>query len=80
MLLSSRITHMSFDKTGTLTQNGIQIYGYIKKKDMEHVIIADQMSESIKNNDEMFKLFATCHGVYKIEERLVGDVLDLSMF
>lgn len=51
-------------------------------KDKNNYMLRDYKSipEEDKYRNILFKLFASCHSIYKLNEELVGDSLDLQMF
>ncbi|EAR86806.2 E1-E2 ATPase family protein (macronuclear) [Tetrahymena thermophila SB210] len=76
--ISGKITHMCFDKTGTLTQNGMNVIGYYNEN-LDQLITHELVQQLNKQQDLQHNLFSTCHGVYLVNDNLVGDMLDVEM-
>lgn len=43
------------------------------------MLTADDLTKEKIEESIHFKLFSTCHGVYKLDDELVGDMLDIQM-
>ena len=68
---------MCFDKTGTLTKNTMEVVGYSDYNNFDISKIlpkADNLKQEI-----LIKSFASCHGVYLVENEYLGDELDIRM-
>ena len=70
-----------FDKTGTLTENGMDVYGYYDKNEDENIrlVLSNAVTQEDICHKLIFKLMATCHNVYLIDEVLMGDILEIKM-
>ena len=79
IIFGSKVTVMCFDKTGTLTESGIHIFGYVKAVDLSEIMLANQATVHEQANEDLFKVFATCHGAIKLNGQYIGDPLDISM-
>jgi len=78
---AGQVTTVCFDKTGTLTKNEIEVFGYIEcqNKILGNMVLAKDISDHDKKEKFIFKFFATCHGVYRLNNKLQGDSLDIEM-
>ena len=78
---AGQVTTMCFDKTGTLTKNEIEVYGYIENNDkiLGSLVLSNDIKRQEKQKKFIFKVFSTCHGVYKLNNKLQGDSLDIEM-
>jgi cation-transporting ATPase 13A2 len=74
---------MCFDKTGTLTKNSMEVVGFedFTNNTLETVINYENNTNNDNNfkRNILFKSFATCHGVYVVENEYMGDELDVKM-
>ena len=76
-VIASDVEVMCFDKTGTLTKNAMEVVGYsdYNNNDISKVLLKpDNMKQEI-----LIKSFASCHGVYLVENEYLGDELDIRM-
>ena len=81
IISAGQVSTVCFDKTGTLTKNEIEVYGFLKNENkmLGHLVLSEDVKNEEKQKDFIFKLFSTCHGVYKINNKLQGDSLDIEM-
>ena len=70
-----------FDKTGTLTENGMDVYGFYEKDENEEMkmVLSNQLKIAETSQKLIYKLMATCHNVYLIDNQLMGDILEIKM-
>ena len=76
-IVASDIEVVCFDKTGTLTKNTMEVVGYsdYNNYDISKILVkADNKKQEI-----LIKSFASCHGVYLVENEYLGDELDVRM-
>ena len=84
---------MCFDKTGTLTEEGLEIYGVLPSKlnnvynnsEFQNVLqveelLFDQLQTENKNSVNLLEALVSCHNLTIINEKIVGDTLDVKMF
>ena len=64
-LESAKLQTMCFDKTGTLTENAVEVHDIFKFED-ENTILEITEGKEDKDNELVFKLFATCHTTKEI--------------
>ncbi|RLN20395.1 hypothetical protein BBI17_009970, partial [Phytophthora kernoviae] len=73
--LCGKVRIFCFDKTGTLTKQGLDFLGVQPVKDNAFIpIVKDPSSE------EMQFALATCHSVGSLDDRLVGNEVEVRMF
>lgn len=82
--IASKVQTICFDKTGTLTEEGLEIFGVISVA-RDAASASPRLAPITERIDEVshsdfVRLMATCHGLRKINGRLLGDSLDLHMF
>ncbi|EAS00952.1 cation-transporting ATPase, putative (macronuclear) [Tetrahymena thermophila SB210] len=74
---AGRIQTLCFDKTGTLTEDKVDLIGYQLKgqnQTFDKIQCQDPNNISIEH-----KLFSICHEVTKINNKLLGDLMDVKM-
>ncbi|KAI3378533.1 hypothetical protein SNEBB_000515 [Seison nebaliae] len=79
---TGKIKLFCFDKTGTLTADGLSFYGVLlPEKDSNKLNKRNIMKTMNKESKEFITYaMATCHTLSWINNKLVGDPLDLCMF
>ena len=80
--VSSNIDFMCFDKTGTLTEEGLKLKGVINcsiqsQFDKESLISSNR---SLDPDSMLLKLMSSCHSLQIVDEKIIGDPLDVEMF
>ncbi|PJF16731.1 Cation-transporting ATPase [Paramicrosporidium saccamoebae] len=81
--VASKVELLCFDKTGTLTEEGLEILGVLSvTASGDHTCFSDIVkdSRSLAKSPILVQLMATCHGLRRVNGRLLGDSLDLRMF
>ena len=68
-----------FDKTGTLTEEGLSLWGVIPCASLTLGPAVSHLP-SLDRESMLVSCLAACHSLLKLEGRLSGDPLDLSMF
>ncbi|XP_044001966.1 polyamine-transporting ATPase 13A3 isoform X2 [Aphidius gifuensis] len=76
--VAGSINCICFDKTGTLTEDGLDMWGIVRR--IEKKFITPEKDIANISIDETIIGMATCHGITIIDGQLVGDPLDLKMF
>lgn len=84
---------MCFDKTGTLTEEGLEMYGILPLKlnnvhynsEFQNILqveelLFEQMQTENKNSINLLEVLVSCHNLTIINEKIVGDTLDVKMF
>ncbi|KAL7637604.1 UNVERIFIED_CONTAM: hypothetical protein RMT77_012333 [Armadillidium vulgare] len=70
-----------FDKTGTLTEDGLDMKGVVSVREKDENLIMNELEDSIMlENDHFLYGMAACHSITIINQKLVGDPLDLKIF
>ena len=80
--VSSNIDCMCFDKTGTLTEEGLKLKGVINcsiqsRFDDESLITSNGQ---LCPDSMLLKLMSSCHSLQVVDEKVIGDPLDVEMF
>lgn len=82
--VSGMLELMCFDKTGTLTEEGLDLLGVrpaVNKEFLPEIPASDVASmEKQKQLQNLFYAMACCHSLSYVEEKLVGDPLELKIF
>lgn len=87
--VASKVKVVCFDKTGTLTEEGLEILGVLSSIMHENGAIGfgemltsreDLVLSDEKSSCNLLRLMATCHSLRRVNNRLLGDSLDLKMF
>lgn len=71
-----------FDKTGTLTELDIKSFGYMIRegKNFESFGGNLEVFEGFELFPELLKTLSLCHSLEIIDEKILGDPLEISMF
>ncbi|RLN66613.1 hypothetical protein BBJ28_00021017, partial [Nothophytophthora sp. Chile5] len=77
--LCGKVRVFCFDKTGTLTKQGLDFLGVQPLKDSAFIPINKDV-QSAPSSEEMQFALATCHSVGSLEDRLVGNEVEVRMF
>ena len=76
------VTTVCFDKTGTLTELDIQVYGYILRVDNSFESFSNNLNyfQDSKLYPSYIKGMSVCHSLEIIDQQLLGDPLEISVF
>ncbi|GIL56505.1 hypothetical protein Vafri_11862 [Volvox africanus] len=75
--LAGQLDVICFDKTGTLTEQGLDLQGIVPIVDGRlHGMVANMTFLPM----QLVELLASCHGLARMGEALVGDPLDQKLF
>ncbi|GIL93414.1 hypothetical protein Vretifemale_20808 [Volvox reticuliferus] len=75
--LAGQLDVICFDKTGTLTEQGLDLQGIVTIVDGRlHGMVANMTLLPM----QLVELLASCHGLARMGEALVGDPLDQKLF
>ncbi|RXG68241.1 putative cation-transporting ATPase 13A4 [Armadillidium vulgare] len=67
--------------TGTLTEDGLDMKGVVSVREKDENLIMNELEDSIMlENDHFLYGMAACHSITIINQKLVGDPLDLKIF
>ncbi|EAR89099.1 E1-E2 ATPase family protein (macronuclear) [Tetrahymena thermophila SB210] len=76
VVVAGDVSIMCFDKTGTLTKDSMETYGYSDHN-------CNKIKQSLEYESEkeklLHKFFGSCHGVYLVNGKNLGDELDVRM-
>ncbi|GFO45210.1 cation-transporting ATPase, partial [Plakobranchus ocellatus] len=72
------IDAVCFDKTGTLTEDGLDMHGVVSVTKARFDPLIREASQM--KSDSLLTAMAACHSLTIIDEKIVGDPLDLIMF
>lgn len=79
-MVCGKINTLCLDKTGTITEDTIRMIGYA----MPNNPLAIQMAKTVRiaeQGQELYcQLFASCHNICLIDNKMLGDTLDQAMF
>ncbi|WFD31077.1 hypothetical protein MSPP1_002108 [Malassezia sp. CBS 17886] len=89
--IAGKVNVVAFDKTGTLTEDGLDVLGArtVVPGAMQfselHQATADIPTDAFDVSGERHPLvllhaLATCHGLKLVDDRVIGDPLDVKMF
>ncbi|TDH69884.1 hypothetical protein CCR75_008585 [Bremia lactucae] len=77
--LCGKVRIFCFDKTGTLTKQGLDFLGIQPvKKRLFHPIVS--VITDASSSEELLYACTTCHSVGSLEDRLVGNEVEVRMF
>uniref|UniRef100_A0A0B6ZE45 Cation-transporting ATPase n=1 Tax=Arion vulgaris TaxID=1028688 RepID=A0A0B6ZE45_9EUPU len=76
--ISGTINTCCFDKTGTLTEDGLDMHGVVKVEKTKFQPIIKDMDTL--GSGPFVACMAACHSLTIIDNKLIGDPLDLIMF
>ncbi|XP_073848931.1 polyamine-transporting ATPase anne boleyn isoform X2 [Musca autumnalis] len=68
-----------FDKTGTLTEDGLDMWGVVPKSATNQFQIPIKQIERLPFDNFLFGM-VTCHSITIMNNKMMGDPLDLKMF
>ncbi|GMF15576.1 unnamed protein product [Phytophthora lilii] len=77
--LCGKVRIFCFDKTGTLTKQGLDFLGVQPVKDTRFAPIVNDVKDA-PSAEELLYALATCHSVGSLEDRLVGNEVEVRMF
>lgn len=76
------IKSVCFDKTGTLTEMDIKVFGYVLRDQKEFDAFGSQVNIFVDYQEyqNFIKCISCCHTLEIINEQILGDPLEISMF
>ncbi|KAE8895609.1 putative cation-transporting ATPase 13A3 [Phytophthora fragariae] len=77
--LCGKVRIFCFDKTGTLTKQGLDFLGVQPVKDCRFTPIVNNVKDA-PSAEELLYALSTCHSVGSLEDRLVGNEVEVRMF
>ncbi|CAI5741640.1 unnamed protein product [Hyaloperonospora brassicae] len=77
--LCGKVRIFCFDKTGTLTKQGLDFLGVQPVKDARFGPIVSDVKDA-QLSEELLYALTTCHSVGSLEDRLVGNEVEVRMF
>ncbi|EGZ11144.1 hypothetical protein PHYSODRAFT_337897 [Phytophthora sojae] len=77
--LCGKVRIFCFDKTGTLTKQGLDFLGVQPVKDCRFTPIVNDVKDA-PSAEELLYALSTCHSVGSLEDRLVGNEVEVRMF
>uniref|UniRef100_M4BQF0 P-type ATPase A domain-containing protein n=1 Tax=Hyaloperonospora arabidopsidis (strain Emoy2) TaxID=559515 RepID=M4BQF0_HYAAE len=77
--LCGKVRIFCFDKTGTLTKQGLDFLGVQPVKDARFTPLASDVNDA-PSSEELLYALTTCHSVGSLEDRLVGNEVEVRMF
>ncbi|KAH7488979.1 Polyamine-transporting ATPase 13A2 [Phytophthora ramorum] len=77
--LCGKVRIFCFDKTGTLTKQGLDFLGVQPVSNNLFVPIVNDIKDA-PSSEELLYALATCHSVGSLEDRLVGNEVEVRMF
>ncbi|KAG6620920.1 P-type ATPase (P-ATPase) Superfamily [Phytophthora cinnamomi] len=77
--LCGKVRIFCFDKTGTLTKQGLDFLGVQPVKDTRFTPIVNDVKDA-PSSEELLYALSTCHSVGSLEDRLVGNEVEVRMF
>ncbi|KAF1776305.1 P-type ATPase, cytoplasmic domain N [Phytophthora cactorum] len=77
--LAGKVRIFCFDKTGTLTKQGLDFLGVQPVKDSLFTPIVNDVKDA-PSSEELLYALTTCHSVGSLEDRLVGNEVEVRMF
>eukprot|EP00644_Phytophthora_capsici_P009380 jgi/Phyca11/563883/estExt2_Genewise1.C_PHYCAscaffold_130310 len=77
--LAGKVRIFCFDKTGTLTKQGLDFLGVQPVKDSRFTPIVNDVKDA-PSSEELLYALTTCHSVGSLEDRLVGNEVEVRMF
>ncbi|KAF4146278.1 haloacid dehalogenase-like hydrolase [Phytophthora infestans] len=77
--LAGKVRIFCFDKTGTLTKQGLDFLGVQPVRDGLFTPIVNDVKDASSFEDLLYAL-TTCHSVGSLEDRLVGNEVEVRMF
>ncbi|EEY67512.1 cation-transporting ATPase, putative [Phytophthora infestans T30-4] len=77
--LAGKVRIFCFDKTGTLTKQGLDFLGVQPVRDGLFTPIVNDVKDASSSEDLLYAL-TTCHSVGSLEDRLVGNEVEVRMF
>ncbi|EIE83526.1 hypothetical protein RO3G_08231 [Rhizopus delemar RA 99-880] len=81
ILMAGKVQLFCFDKTGTLTKEGLEFYGAQPVIQKEKTPYFDQRQDSIEGLPKIVQTgLASCHAVTTLNNRLIGNPVDIEMF
>ncbi|KAJ1927681.1 hypothetical protein IWQ60_002737, partial [Tieghemiomyces parasiticus] len=88
VMMAGKVQIFCFDKTGTLTKEGLDFYGCVPVVEEKKGVAAEnggpgfgERNMDIKTVPRLLGLAtASCHAVTKLNERLIGNPVDIEMF
>lgn len=82
--VSGMIEYMCYDKTGTLTEDSLGLFGIYLSQNQSFIklITEDEVSkEEIKKEYSIVsELLSSCHGLTILNDKLIGDPLEIKIF
>jgi cation-transporting ATPase 13A2 len=75
--VAGQLDVICFDKTGTLTEQGLELMGIVPMLNGAFTAMQRSLASMPESISE---LLATCHGLARMGEQLVGDPLDQKLF
>ncbi|CAO3694382.1 unnamed protein product [Rhizopus microsporus] len=81
ILMAGKVQLFCFDKTGTLTKEGLEFYGAQPAAEIDGNMTFDQRQGDVDNVPRLMQLgLAACHAVTTLNNRLIGNPVDIEMF
>ncbi|XP_073989201.1 polyamine-transporting ATPase 13A3-like isoform X2 [Rhodnius prolixus] len=77
--VAGKVKLVCFDKTGTLTEEGLRVWGVLMS-DGHSILEEEEKPCNFPIMSPILHAMASCHSLTKIDGKLCGDPLDLSMF
>ena len=73
---------MCFDKTGTLTELDIKTFGYFLRENKNFEVFGPKIDffQDFQLFPEFIKTISLCHALEEINDEILGDPLEVSMF
>ncbi|OBZ81777.1 hypothetical protein A0J61_10175 [Choanephora cucurbitarum] len=81
ILMAGKVQLFCFDKTGTLTKEGLEFFGTHPIKQGEIEPEFDSYLETIESTPHSMQIgLASCHAVTTLNDRFIGNPVDIEMF
>ena len=80
IIIGGKIDIICFDKTGTLTEDGLDLHGFLPSVNDTGSKFKELLSDPGEADLGVVECMASCHSVKVVEERLLGDPLEVIMF
>ncbi|KAL3660743.1 hypothetical protein V7S43_014147 [Phytophthora oleae] len=77
--LCGKVRIFCFDKTGTLTKQGLDFLGVQPVKNSLFAPLVNDVKDA-QSTEELLYALTTCHSVGSLEDRLVGNEVEVRMF